>query len=182
MAEPKPNAPIRTWRWEGDHGAEASADVDRDLVIAAWLHADEGMRIDQLDADEIERLRSGMRFHVLHSVVKRDHDHIDPDDCGGWHSEGSGRRTKETWSSTATCSTPSSTAGSTSRRRRPVADVEEVRGPANAPSEDREVTTCLDCRVAWDSAYEPAKCSEDDHRHALNNVNEWNEVGRGRIT
>lgn len=48
-------------------------------------------------------------------------------------------------------------------------------------SVDREITTCLDCKVAWDSAMDPPRCNEDEHRHALNNVSEWDAIGRGRI-
>ena len=43
------------------------------------------------------------------------------------------------------------------------------------------VETCLVCLVAWDTEYDPPKCSEPAHPHALNIVAEWDEVCRGRI-
>lgn len=42
------------------------------------------------------------------------------------------------------------------------------------------VETCLVCKVAWDTSYDPAKCNEPDHPHALNLVADWDKVGHGR--
>lgn len=87
----------KVWRWEDGYGAEAPRDADKRQIIADWLWMAEGLEIDVLDGDAIARLESEMYFLVLHSVVKADVDFIDTDDCGGFHSEASGKRTKPAW-------------------------------------------------------------------------------------
>lgn len=43
------------------------------------------------------------------------------------------------------------------------------------------IETCLVCKVAWDVEYDPPKCRVEEHPHALNAVEDWNEVGKGRV-
>ena len=87
---------LRIWRWENQCGAEAPPDVERRLVVAEWLW-DEGTNIADCTDAEVTGLVERMRFCRLYSVVKRDHEHLDPDDCGGFHSEGSGKRSMDAW-------------------------------------------------------------------------------------
>lgn len=44
------------------------------------------------------------------------------------------------------------------------------------------VETCLACLVAWDTDYDPPKCSEPDHPHALAVVAEWSVPCHGLIS
>lgn len=43
------------------------------------------------------------------------------------------------------------------------------------------IETCLVCKVAWDTSYDPPACSEAEHPHALNRYGDWDAVCRGRI-
>jgi hypothetical protein len=47
---------------------------------------------------------------------------------------------------------------------------------------DTTIETCLVCKVAWDTAYDPPQCSEPDHAHSLALLSEWNVVCHGRVS
>lgn len=89
------------WWWTGDdgdgYGCEASKDADKAEILAEWLGFTEGLDLADLTDDEQAQMLAAMYFLPLRSVVKADHDFIDPDSCGGWHSEGSGRRVRPAW-------------------------------------------------------------------------------------
>lgn len=87
----------KVWRWEEGYGAEGDRDADKREIIRGWLWDAEGLDLDSLTPETIARLESKMYFLTLRSVVKADHHFLDPDECGGFHSEASGRRTKPAW-------------------------------------------------------------------------------------
>lgn len=88
---------LPVWRFEDQLGCAAPRDIDVLEVVMVWLHEFEDLHLEDLRNEEVLLLAEATTFVPLFSVVKRDHDHIDPDDRGGWHSDGSGKRVKDAW-------------------------------------------------------------------------------------
>lgn len=88
----------KVWRWEDQCGAEAPPDVDKRDLVKAWLWDVEGIDIEACTDAEVADLADRARFCRLYSVVKADLDNSWCDtEVGGFHSEGSGKRTKDAW-------------------------------------------------------------------------------------
>lgn len=90
-------SPVRSvWVFEDQFGAEADKDTDPKVLVGAWLNY-VGVGEDQCTSAEIEALIKATRYCPLFSVVKADYHFLDPDECGGWHSDASGKRVKHAW-------------------------------------------------------------------------------------
>lgn len=89
-------SPVRAvWIFEDQFGAEVDKDIDPKVIVVEWLNY-VGVGVEQCTAAELKALIASTRYCPLFSVVKADWD-IDPDDCGGWHSDASGKRVKHAW-------------------------------------------------------------------------------------
>ena len=78
-------------------GIEAPKDADKRALLDEILNCVEGMTCADFANDAVERMSAALVYMPLYSVVKADHHHIDPDACGGWHSEASGARVMPAW-------------------------------------------------------------------------------------
>ena len=86
------------WTASGDFtkGLDAPSTTPVDVVLQAFL-GEESLPLDKLTPDERAEAEKHLTFLPQFSVLKRDWDDIGDYGDSGWHTEGSGKRRRESW-------------------------------------------------------------------------------------
>jgi len=92
-------AQFEVWRASGDgfiRGLDAPRDADPDAVLKAFLWELEGLDPSELNEAECFEMLDCISFAPMWSVLKADREDLG-DDCGEFHTDGSGARRRDAW-------------------------------------------------------------------------------------